>query len=59
MKECLSEWNVTRETLKGKGGVATYIFHVHLDAWIHRGACVFDNAHPPGLRVGEERRRRR
>jgi hypothetical protein len=37
--------------------VITYVFHVHLDGRIHRSACVLDDGHPPGFRVGKERRR--
>ncbi len=35
----------------------TYVLHVHLDGRIQRSACVLDHAHPPGFRVGKERRR--
>jgi hypothetical protein len=37
--------------------VITYVLHVHLDGRIHRSACVLDDAHTPGFRVGKERRR--
>jgi hypothetical protein len=37
--------------------VITYVFHVHLDGRIHWGACVLDDGHPPGFRVGKEGRR--
>jgi len=37
-------------------GRATYIFQVHLDGWIYRGARVLDHSHPPGLCVCEEGR---
>jgi len=41
------------------GWYNAYIFHVHLDRRIDRRPCVLDDTHPPGFRVGEERRRRR
>jgi hypothetical protein len=39
-------------------GAVTYVFHVHLDRWVHRGPCILDNSHPPGFCVGKEGRRR-
>src|SRR3954451_23740119 len=36
--------------------VITYVLHVHLDGRIRRSAYVLDDAHPPGFRVGKERR---
>jgi hypothetical protein len=52
----------SEHTLEGRyvveKDVLAYIFHVHLDHRIHRNSCIFNDSHPPGPCVDEERRRR-
>jgi hypothetical protein len=39
------QWDGKRQT-EDKGGI-TYVFHVHLDRWVHQRPCILDDTHPP------------